>query len=66
MGGTGVTDTLTLLVLAVIGGLYKGESSDVFLVWLVLKVIILGSVIMYTVPPIARWFFRRYSDNVVQ
>lgn len=66
VGGTAVTDTLTLLVLAVIGGLYKGESSDMFWVWLVLKVIILGSVIMYTFPPIARWFFRRYSDNVVQ
>lgn len=66
VGGTAVTDTLTLLVLAVIGGLYKGETSDMFWVWLVLKVLVLGAIIMYTFPPIARWFFRRYSDNVVQ
>ena len=66
VGGTAVTDTLTLLVLAVIGGLYKGETSDMFWVWLVLKVIVLTMLIMYTFPRIARWFFRRYSDNVVQ
>ena len=36
VGGTAVTDTLTLLVLAVIGGLYKGEASDMFWIWLVI------------------------------
>lgn len=66
VGGTAVTDTLTLLVLAVIGGMYKGETSDMFWVWLVLKVVVLSAVIMFTFPRIGRWFFRRYSDNVVQ
>lgn len=31
VGGTAVTDTLTLLVLAVVGGMYKGETSEMFL-----------------------------------
>lgn len=66
VGGTAVTDTLTLLVLAVIGGMYKGETSDMFWIWLVLKVVVLSVVIMYAFPHIGRWFFRRYSDNVVQ
>lgn len=66
VGGTAVTDTLTLLVLAVIGGMYKGETSDMFWIWLVLKVVLLSVVIMYAFPRIGRWFFRRYSDNVVQ
>lgn len=66
VGGTAVTDTLTLLVLAVVGGMYKGETSDMFWIWLVLKVIVLSALIMYTFPRIGRWFFRRYSDNVVQ
>ena len=66
VGGTAVTDTLTLLVLAVIGGMYKGETSDMFWIWLVLKVVVLSVVIMYAFPRIGRWFFRRYSDNVVQ
>lgn len=66
VGGTAVTDTLTLLVLAVVGGMYKGDTSEMFWVLLVLKVIILSLVIIYIFPYIARWFFRRYSDNVVQ
>ena len=66
VGGTAVTDTLTLLVLAVISGLYKGETSEYFWIWLVLKFLVLSVIIMYTFPRIARWFFRRYSDNVMQ
>ena len=66
VGGTAVTDTLTLLVLAVVGGLFKGESSGLFWLWLVVKVIFLGALIMYSFPRIGRWFFRRYDDNVMQ
>ena len=66
VGGTAVTDTLTLLVLAVIGGLFKGESSVMFLLWLVVKVIFLGFLIIFFFPRIGRWFFRKYDDNVMQ
>lgn len=66
VGGTAVTDTLTLLVLAVIGGLFKGESSEMFWIWLVVKVIFLGFLIIYFFPRIGRWFFRKYDDNVMQ
>ena len=66
VGGTAVTDTLTLLVLAVVGGLFKGESGGLFWLWLVVKVIFLGALIMYSFPRIGRWFFRRYDDNVMQ
>ena len=65
VGGTAVTDTLTLLVLAVIGGLFKGESSEMFWLWLVVKVIFLGFLIIFFFPRIGRWFFRKY-DNVMQ
>ena len=61
-----MTDTLTLLVLAVVGGLFKGESGGLFWLWLVVKVIFLGALIMYSFPRIGRWFFRRYDDNVMQ
>ena len=66
VGGTAVTDTLTLLVLAVIGGLFKGESSEMFWLWLVVKVILLGFLIIFFFPRIGRWFFRKYDDNVMQ
>ena len=66
VGGTAVTDTLTLLVLAVISGLFRGEGGAWFWLWLVLKVVVLGMAIMFLFPRIARWFFRRYDDNVMQ
>ena len=66
VGGTAVTDTLTLLVLAVIGGLFKGETGGFFWVWLVVKVIFLGGLIIYFFPRIGRRFFHRYNDNVMQ
>lgn len=66
VGGTVVTDTLTLLVLAVIGGLFKGETGGFFWIWLVVKVIFLGGLIIYFFPRIGRWFFHRYNDNVMQ
>lgn len=66
VGGTAVTDTLTLLVLAVIGGMFKEEYSDMFWVWLVVKVVFLSALIIWLFPRIGRWFFRKYSDNVVQ
>ena len=65
VGGTAVTDTLTLLVLAVIGGLFKGETGGFFWLWLV-KVIFLGGLIIYFFPRIGRWFFHRYNDHVMQ
>ena len=66
VGGTAVTDTLTLLVLAVISGLFKGEGGGLFWLWLVVKVVVLGTLIMQLFPRIGRWFFRRYDDNVMQ
>ena len=66
VGGTAVTDTLTLLVLAVISGMFKEDTSDMFWIWLVLKFIVTGAAITYTFPRIGRWFFRRYSEPVLQ
>jgi len=66
VGGTIVADTLTLLVLAVVGGMYKEQGSGLMWIWLVAKVVVLGLLIIYAFPRIGRWFFRRYSDSVVQ
>lgn len=66
VGGTAITDTLTLLVLAMVSGTFKGEMNDLFLVIMLVKVVILTGLIVFFFPRIGRWFFRRYSDNVVQ
>lgn len=66
VGGTAVTDTLTLLVLAVISGVFKGEAGGLFWLWLVVRFVVLAMLIMYFLPRVGRWFFRRYDDNVMQ
>ena len=48
------------------GWYVQGESDGFFWVWLVIKVIFLGILIVYLFPRIGRWFFRRYDDNVMQ
>lgn len=66
VGGTIVADTLTLLVLAVVGGVLKEHVTGFHWVWLVVKVVLLGALIIVSFPRMGRWFFRRYDDSVVQ
>lgn len=66
VGGTIVADTLTLLVLAVVGGMFKEHVTGMYWLWLSVKVVLLGVVIIFGFPPLGRWFFRRYDDGVVQ
>ena len=67
IGGTAITVVLALMVLAVIGGLYKGEDiGGLFWVLLVAKVVLLFGLIIFFMPRISRWFFRKYEDAVMQ
>ncbi len=66
VGGTVITDTLTLFVLAVVGGLFSGEADGWFFVLLLVKLILLTAVIVFFFPRIARYFFRRYNDGTIQ
>lgn len=66
VGGTIVTDTLTLLVLAVISGMFKESTGEWFWSLMFLKVMLVGGFMVFAFPRIGRWFFRRYNDGVVQ
>ena len=66
VGGTAVTDTLTLLVLAVVAGVHSGDAGGGYWLLLVGKIIVIGAVIILLFPYIARWFFRRYDEVVTQ
>lgn len=66
IGGTAVTVALALAVLAVISGMYKGEDiGGLFWVLLLVKVLVLCALIIFFMPRIARWFFRKYEDPVM-
>ncbi len=66
IGGTVVTVTLALLVLAIISGMYKGNTGSMFWVWMGIKVTALTAFIMIFFPIIGRKFFKHYSDNIMQ
>ena len=66
VGGTMITDTLALLVLAVIVGMSAGEVNTAFWVRLTISIIIFALIVIFLFPVIARWFFKKYDDNVSQ
>ena len=66
IGGTIVTVTLALLVLAIISGMFKGEADSMFWVIMGIKVTVLTLIIIFVFPLIGRIFFRNYSDNIMQ
>lgn len=66
VGGTLITDTLALLVLAVIVGMTTGEVNSQFWTKLTISIILFGLTVMILFPIIGRWFLKRYDDNVSQ
>ncbi len=66
VGGTVITDTLTLFVLAAVSGLFTGETNVWFFVLLIIKFILITVLIVYLFPRLARFFFRRYNDAIIQ
>lgn len=65
-GGTLITDTLALLVLAVIVASTQGEVNTLFWIRMVGELILFGLIVMLVFPLIGKWFFKRYNDNVGQ
>ena len=66
VGGAMITDTLTLFVLAVVAGTFSGEASVWFVLLMLVKLLLVGAVIIFVFPRIARYFFRNYNDSVIQ
>ncbi|SFU04770.1 Kef-type K+ transport system, membrane component KefB [Algoriphagus locisalis] len=66
IGGTLITDTLALLILAIIIGSTKGEVNALFWVKLILSISAFALLIIVGFPRLGRWFFKKYSDNSSQ
>ena len=66
VGGTLITDTLALLVLAVIVGSTSGDLSMHFWLRMAVSIALFGLIIAFLFPLIGRWFFKRFDDNVSQ
>lgn len=66
VGGTMITDVLSLLVLAVIVGLSQGDVGAAFWIRLSTSMVVFSLVVLFVFPMIARWFFKNVSDSISQ
>ena len=66
VGGTIITDTLALLVLAVVVGLTSGDLSQDFWLRLSISMVVFVAIVMFLFPIIIRWFFKHFDDNITQ
>ena len=66
VGGTMITDTLALLVLAVIVGMNAGVVDTAFWTKLSVSMVLFGLTVVFVFPVIARWFLKRFDDSVSQ
>jgi len=63
VGGTIITDTLALLVLAVIAGSTTGDLNAAFWLQLGISLAIFLAIVLFLVPKISGWFFRNWQGD---
>ncbi|KIO52132.1 cation:proton antiporter [Flavobacterium hibernum] len=66
VGGTMITDVLSLVVLAVVVGMSQGEVGTSFWVKLSVSMIVFALIVLIVFPIIARWFFKNVEDKISQ
>ena len=66
IGGTMFALTVSLFILAGVSGLYRGELDSGSWILFVVKCIAYCAFVFLVFPKFARWFFRKYEDNVMQ
>ncbi|WP_125721346.1 cation:proton antiporter [Flavobacterium ustbae] len=66
VGGTMITDVLSLLVLAVVVGMSQGEVGTAFWLKLSVSMVLFTLIVLLVFPIIARWFFKNVSDKISQ
>jgi Kef-type K+ transport system membrane component KefB len=66
VGGTMITDVLSLVVLAVVVGMSQGEVGTSFWVRLTVSMLLFALIVLFVFPIIARWFFKNVEDKISQ
>ncbi len=63
VGGTILTDTAVLIILAVISNASKGNLNSSFWVSLITSLTLFSIIMFYIIPKIARWFFTKLESE---
>ncbi|MBN2611537.1 MAG: cation:proton antiporter [Bacteroidales bacterium] len=66
IGGTIFTDLLSLIILSVIANLARNQDGSNGWMIMILTVPLFGLFVLYVVPYIARWYFKRTSNRISQ
>ncbi len=63
VGGTILTDTAVLLILAIISGTISGQATSELWTRLLISIAAFASFVYFVIPRVASWFFRRLEDE---
>ncbi|MFA7444592.1 MAG: cation:proton antiporter [Flavobacteriaceae bacterium] len=63
VGGTILTDTAVLIILAVIIGNSQGSLDKEFWIRLIISLAIFSAIMFFVIPKIAKWFFRKLESE---
>lgn len=63
VGGTIITDTMVLLLLAMIINSHKGVLNTAFFIKMLLSLLVFSLVMFVVVPRIAKWFFQKLESE---
>lgn len=63
VGGTILTDTAVLVILAIISGTASGETTSGLWARLMISIVVFGAIVYFIIPRVASWFFRRMEDE---
>lgn len=66
IGGTVITDTLALLVLAIIVEMKTGITDNSFWIKMGISILVFGLIVLFGFPIIGRSFFKRNEDHIAQ
>ena len=66
IGATIITDIIALLVLAAVAGMTRGEIDAMFWIRLAGYSLVFAAIVFFVFPIIARWFFKKFEDNISQ
>lgn len=63
VGGTILTDTAVLIILAVIIGNHQGNLNQEFWIRLIISLTIFSAIMFFVIPRIAKWFFQKLESE---
>lgn len=66
IGGTMITTTLALLILAIIVALCNGDMGNKYWIRFAISIVVFGIIIGFVYPKIADRFFKHHDDSILQ